>query len=133
MNPCIEQVKHNENFHQDLCTKFTDHYFDWKVTCLFYVAHHLIRALANQWSVDIGNRHSENLRNMNPKNPNRTMQVKRSIFEDYDTLFEYSWTARYDGFTNFETFQNLKKGDHLDAVKRVDQIRRYAMANGVSL
>lgn len=42
----IEQIKHNEQFHQDLCNKFEDYYFDWKTTCLFYIAHHLIKSLS---------------------------------------------------------------------------------------
>jgi HEPN domain len=131
MNPCIEQVKHNENFLQDLCDKFIDQYFDWKITCLFYVAHHLIKSLSHHWGVNIGNRHSENLKNLNPKNLNRTMKVKSEVFEAYDTLFEYSWTSRYDGFTDFETFQILKKADYEDALKRCEYIKKYVISKGV--
>ncbi|MGI9192774.1 MAG: hypothetical protein ACR2IL_11700 [Chitinophagaceae bacterium] len=133
MNQCIEQIKHNENFHQDLCIKFEDQYFDWKITCLFYVAHHLIKLLSQYWQVEIGNRHSDNLRNLNPKNPNRTMKVKTSIFIAYDTLFEYSWSARYDGFTDFDTFQIVKKGDYNDALMRCAHIKQYVKSQGVKL
>ncbi len=133
MNPSIEQVKHNESFHQDLCDKFKEQYFDWKITCLFYIAYHLIKSLSQHWKVEIGDRHSDILRNLNPKNPNRTMKVKKEVFEAYDTLFEYSWTSRYDGFTDFETFQLLKKLDYTDALKRCDYIKSYLISNGVSL
>jgi hypothetical protein len=133
MNHCIEQVKHNENFHQDLCRKFEDQYFDWKITCLFYISYHLIKSLSYHWDVEIGDRHSVILRNLNPKNPQRSMQVKKDIFEAYDTLFEYSWTSRYDGFTDFETFQMLKRSDYTDALKRYEYIKQYVISNGVSL
>ncbi|WP_176954563.1 hypothetical protein [Niabella drilacis] len=49
---------------------------------------------------------------MKPGNPKRTLTVKSDIYEAYDALFTYSWTARYDGFSDFETFQELKKYDH---------------------
>lgn len=61
------------------------------------------------------------------------MKVKKSIFEAYDMLFHYSWSARYDGFTDFETFQLVKKGDYNDALMRCAHIKQYVISQGVKL
>ena len=131
MTKHLEQVKHNENFHSSLCSSYSEHYFDWKITCLFYISLHLLKALAHHWGVDPGDRHTIILRNMNPKMPNRNFKVKSDVFYSFDRLFEYSRTARYDGFTDFNTFQQLKKADYIDALKICEYIKNYVRKNGV--
>src|SRR5438105_9254537 len=109
MSRFAEQVKHNEIFHDTLCSHFADQFFDWKVTCLFYCAYHLVQELARYRDVGIGNRHTDILRNLNPKNRNRPIQFKSDAFDAFDQLFEYSQSARYNGFTDYNTFQELKR------------------------
>jgi hypothetical protein len=86
MKQFVEQVKHNENFHTTLCTSFPNQFFDWKIICLFYSAYHLIQALAVLKKVSVGDRHKDILWNMNPRNPKRSLQVKKDIFEAQDEL-----------------------------------------------
>lgn len=131
--PYINQYQHNLEFHNGVCDKYPDTYYDWKITLLFYCAYHLLQALAAHKNVVIGNYHKDILWNINPKNANRKLQIKQDVFYAFDQLFEYSRSARYNGFTDFEDFQSLKKADYEDAVKRFEYFRRYITSNGVAV
>lgn len=133
MNPNLRQVRHNESFHRSICEQSPDAYYDWKIVCLFYCGYHLIQTLAIQKGVKVGNRHRDILWNMNPRNTSRTMQVKRDIFNAFDALFEYSQTARYLGFTDFDAFQELKKADYRHSISLYKYIRNYVQSNGVEV
>jgi len=133
MSQFVEQVKHNESFHESLCSNFTNQFFDWKITCLFYCAFHLVKELARFRKVEIGNKHTEILRSLNPKNPNRPMPFKSDAFDAFDQLFEYSCAARYNGFTDFDTFQELKKKDYEESLKLYSYIKKYIVSQGVIL
>ena len=126
-----KQVKHNEEFHNSLCNAFQELYFDWKIISLFYASYHLIQALASKRKVKIGDRHSTILWNLNPKNSSKPMPFKVKAFYAYDQLFEYSRTARYSGFTNFEDFQIMKKADYEDVLKLYAYLKNYIVAEGV--
>lgn len=128
-----KQVKHNESFHSSLCSSFTDHYFDWKITCLFYCAYHLIQAFGSLRNVKIGDRHKDILWNLNPKNPNRPTPFKSKAFDAYDMLFEYSQSARYSGITDFETWQSIKQTDHKHALSLYQYLKTYIKAEGVEI
>lgn len=132
---CIfsKQAKHNTNFLNTICASEPTKYFDWKVTCIFYIAYHYLKALALHRRVDIGNRHKDILWNINPRNNKRTLQVPNNVFEHYNVLFEYSWTARYDGIYNFDVFEKAKEADYNDAVPRLEHLRKYVLAKGVTL
>lgn len=47
MQAHLEQAVHNEHFHACIQQEFSDKFFDWKTTVLFYVALHWLHALAN--------------------------------------------------------------------------------------
>lgn len=131
MDQFVKQFQHNESFYESLCINHADHYYDWKITCLFYAGFHLIKALASHRNVNIGNNHTEIFRNITPKNPKRILKIKDDIFYAYDVLFEYSRTARYDGFTDFDTFQIMKKSDLIDAIRRFKYIKKYIVEQGI--
>jgi hypothetical protein len=129
----INQFQHNIGFHQHLCTSNPESYYDWKITCLFYCSYHLIQGLAAYRKINIGQRHSDILWNLNPKNQKRPIQFKKDAFYAYDQLFEYSRTARYDGFTSFEDFQELKKADYEDALIRYEYLKQYIISQGLKV
>jgi hypothetical protein len=134
MSACIEQLKHNEAFHTSVSTSFPDTYFDWKITCLFYCAFHLIKAFAEQRNVDIGNRHTDILWNLNPKNSNRKMSFKSKAFDNYDILFTYSWEARYEGITrDYTTWLEIREADYRHALKLYQYLKDYVTGEGVQL
>lgn len=133
MSIYLTQLKHNENFHNQLCTHLDNQYFDWKITTVFYCAYHLVQALAEKRNVRIGDRHSEILRNLNPKNSNRPIQFKSKAFDNFDTLFEYSQSARYHGFTDFDTFQQIKRKDYEHSLALYKYLREYIKCEGVEI
>ncbi|NCX95288.1 MAG: hypothetical protein EBX41_02560 [Chitinophagia bacterium] len=55
--PYQKQAQHNERFHDNICSSFPDDFFDWKITILFYIAIHHVKALANQLGITIGESH----------------------------------------------------------------------------
>lgn len=131
--PFLKQFKHNEYFHGSICENYPTEVWDWKITIIFYCAYHLIQSLAAHKKIEIGNRHSEILRNIKPSNPDRKLQIKRDAFYAYDQLFEYSQTARYKGFLDFEHFQELKKADYEDAIKKYEYLKKYIKEQGVNI
>lgn len=73
MEQFLQQVKHNENLYKILCDNHQNEFYDWKITCLFYCAFHLVQALAAKNNVNIGNNHTEIFKNLSPKNHNRPL------------------------------------------------------------
>lgn len=49
---------------------------------------------------------------VNPDRQHSSMKITRNAWREYKTLYEYSRTARYEGITDFETFEKLKQIDH---------------------
>lgn len=126
MNEYVSKAKHNEAFHCDLCESFSDKYYDWRITSLFYTAIHWIKVLAESNQKDIGFSHKEVNTNINPKNPNATLKISAGAYANYINLYKHSKTARYDGIqTNHETFELLKKSDWSECVKHFELLKRY--------
>ncbi|WP_346319755.1 hypothetical protein [Chitinophaga sp. YIM B06452] len=67
MEPHINQANHNLQLHAILCERYSTQYFDWKITILFYVALHLLKALAKRKNIKIGQTHSDIESNCNPR------------------------------------------------------------------
>lgn len=116
-----------------MCGSYPDKVYDWKITMLFYCAYHLLKALAAHRGVDIGDRHSTIIKRVKPNSSDHVMQIKKDAYYAYDQLFEYSRTARYEGFIDFDEFQLLKKADYEDAIRRFDYFKKYIASQGVVL
>lgn len=98
MNPHTEKALHNVAFLGDIETAFPTDYYDWKVTTLFYVALHLVHALAHQTNKQIGQTHDEVLRNIRPAivgKPKPAMPFSKTHYDMYYRLYELSRMARY--------------------------------------
>src|SRR6476619_3990067 len=54
----LNQARHNEDFHNSLCREFEHSFFDWKITCLFYISIHYLKALAVKRNKYIGSHHA---------------------------------------------------------------------------
>lgn len=53
MDRFLNQATHNEEFHSCLCENFTEKFYDWRITSLFYTAIHYLKALALKRVIDI--------------------------------------------------------------------------------
>ncbi len=56
MDEFVMHANHNDVFHTSICKNFPDTYYDWKLTCLFYVAIHYLKALAKKRKKILDNR-----------------------------------------------------------------------------
>lgn len=105
MQEYLNQAIHNENFHQTLCNLPTDaDYTDWKITCLFYIAFHYLKALSVHRGKNIGNFHVEINRNIRSGKHMPAMPISDTAYQNYMSLFHYSQVARYDGYTDILVF-----------------------------
>lgn len=127
----ILQAEHNKKFHECICEQFPDRFFDWKITVLFYQAIHLLQALADKKGINIGDTHYEIERNINPDRQNPAMPLTKGAWREYNSLYQYSQTARYDGVTDFETFEKLKQVDYSYCLKHLDNFKKYLKSVGL--
>ncbi|NMH28488.1 hypothetical protein [Flavobacterium silvaticum] len=129
----IDQASHNQNFHSCIQGQFATNFFDWKITVLFYIALHGLKALASKRGIDIGETHIDIERNVSPLRNSPIMAISKNAWNEYKSLFRYSQVARYEGITDFETFQKLKESDHGFCVLHLDKFKKYLKGQGVDL
>jgi hypothetical protein len=133
MDRFVKQALHNQDFHDCIDAQFQDRFSDWKITSLFYVAIHVLRALAAKRGIDIGATHFEIENNVNPDRQNPRMRITRGAWHDYKAIWKYSQASRYDGFTDAETFELLKQRDHAECLKHLAGFKQYVHMQGVNL
>ena len=90
MDKSINQAKHNIEFFRLLDKSFKDRYSDWKITVLFYIAIHFVKALATKKGINIGNNHSDIERNINPNASKPLMPITKTAYTNYNKLRRYS-------------------------------------------
>ena len=127
----IKQARHNKEFHDCIEDKFPNQFYDWKITILFYTALHYLKALAENRGINIGNTHYDIENSVNPERNGRTMTISKNAWLEYKALFRYSQTARYEGITDFETYNELKKIDYKECVKHLGKFKKYIEGKGV--
>ena len=131
MNRHLEQATHNQHFHDSIETNFEGRFYDWKITVLFYVALHYLQALADSRSISIGETHFEVEQNVNPDKVNAKMRISKGAWREYKSLSTYSRTARYQGITDYITFEELKQTDHQFCLKHLDNFKKYLNSQGL--
>lgn len=129
----LNQARHNEDFHNSLCREFEHSFFDWKITCLFYISIHYLKALAVKRNRYIGNHHAEINRNIKSGPHNPAMPISRTACNNYMQLFHHSQTARYDGFEDLATFNELKRDDYQQALQWFDAFKKFVGSSGVAM
>jgi hypothetical protein len=133
MQQHLKQATHNQEFHDKIVDDFSEQFYDWKITVLFYVAIHYLKALAAKRNINIGETHYEIEQSVNPDRGNSTMNISRGAWREYKNLFRYSQTARYEGITDFDTFEKLKQIDHSFCLKHLDNFKKYIESQGITL
>jgi hypothetical protein len=133
MNEFVIHANHNHRFYESICKDYPDHYFDWKNIALFYVAIHLLKALALHRKKDLGVHHFEINDNIRSGPHKPTMPISKTAYDNYMNLFHYSQSARYEGFKSPELFQAARKNDHEHACKCFRDFRKFIISSGVRL
>jgi hypothetical protein len=129
----IFKAEHNQKFHDCIEAEFDGHFYDWKITVLFYVAIHYLKALAILRGIEIGETHIEIEKSVNPDRNTAKMRLTRNAWREYRNLFNYSRTARYEGISDFATFEQLKKLDHAYCVQHLDNFKKYMGSQGLAV
>ncbi len=133
MQQYLDQAAHNIVLYQHLESSAPDSFSDWKITLLFYTALHYLKALAMLRNKNIGDTHFDIENNTNPDRPKPVMSITRNAWADYKNLFRYSQQARYDGFTDFDTFEELMKDNLVECKKHFDSFKKYIKGQGVPI
>ncbi len=133
MDEFVIHANHNDAFHVAICQTFPDTYYDWKLTCLFYVAIHYLKALALKRKKSIGQTHYEINNNIRSGKHRPAMPIADTAFNNYMNLFHYSQSARYDGVEDINIFTALKKGDYEHALKCFGDFKKFIISNDVKL
>ena len=133
MEKYLLQAAHNKDFHECIEHSFNDKFYDWKITVLFYIAIHCLKALASKLNIEIGETHREVEKNINPDRTPHSLPISRAAYKNYRDLYQYSKTARYEGFTDFETFEKLKETDHSHCLIHLSNFQKYIESRGVKL
>lgn len=133
MQQHLDQAAHNQKFHDTICSNFNEQFHDWKITVLFYVAIHYLKALAASRNISIGETHYEIEQSVNPDRVNSRMKITRGAWREYKNLFNYSRTSRYEGITDFATFEQLKQIDHSYCVRHLENFKKYIQSQGITI
>lgn len=127
------QAQHNIKFHRSIDRQFADQFFDWKVTVLFYVALHLLKALAEKRGIHIGETHYDIENACNPDRNSACMRISRNAWREYRPLFSYSRKARYEGVADMATYEALRQRDHGCCLVHLKNFKKYIAGQGLVL
>lgn len=131
MQEYIDKARHTQDLHDFISEKVPGKYSDWKITLLFYVAIHLLKAFAAKRGVDIGNTHERINSNLNPGSKNKVIEIERGMWDEYFSLYQYSRNARYDGIENKDAFDSIMKNEYSEAIKALTRFKLYLKPEGV--
>ncbi len=130
----VRQIKHNEDFLSFIEARATDDFVDWKITVVFYIAVHLVHALAAHQRKAIGHQHSTVNNNLNPKNTTSTMPVPQKVYNAYIDLYQTSRTVRYSGiWSDVPLYMKLRTVDYQRALENLSVVKKYVQGKGVVL
>jgi hypothetical protein len=93
----------------------------------------MLKALAAKRGIDIGRTHPEIEKNVNPDRESASMKITRTAWRNYNALYHYSRTARYEGLTDILTFESLMQNDHNFCLTHLGDFKKYIVAQGVPL
>ncbi|MEJ2905096.1 hypothetical protein WAE58_21805 [Pedobacter panaciterrae] len=133
MQAHINQALHNESFVSELCEKYPDSYFDWKVTATFYTALHLLKAFCDKRQVNPGDTHHEIASNFDPKRCNNKpiTQCPKFVWECYSKIQKYSEHARYEVFLDPEVENEIQRDNFIDCQVQLKSLKDYFHKQGV--
>lgn len=119
----LNQAKHNESF----LAQIGEDFYDWRVTTLFYIAVHYLRAFACYLETDAGSTHEE----MESKAKQYPLHIKDWAWQHYKRLKNYSREARYDGFDDAFIFQEVQKDNYEKCLLHLDEFKKYLKNRGL--
>jgi hypothetical protein len=129
----LDQAKHNKTFHASICTTFPDHYYDWKITVVFYKAIHYMKAFIKDKAKHTCHSHEEVDHFVNPESQNVKLAISKAAWRNYKNLYTYSRNARYEGIPDKTLFDSQFKRDHEEALKSLNNLKLYLKSRGLAI
>lgn len=108
----------------------TEQFTDWKITYLFYVALHYLKALAASKGINIGSDHQTIESSVRPGRHKLVMEISREAWRNYSLLKQASNAARYEGFSDDLIKQRLLNDDHEKCLIALAAFRQYVFHKG---
>lgn len=133
MNNFYNQAKHNEAFLTSIEQSFPEEYFDWKVTVIYYISIHMLKCLAKNRGVDIGNTHQDIASSMNPRRGKQATPFPEWAWNKYEDLLRYSKYSRYDGINDMAIVLIAQKNNYKECKKIFTAFCSYMKTNGIEL
>ncbi|TGE23513.1 hypothetical protein [Hymenobacter metallicola] len=136
----VNKAKHNQKLVELLEEQGQDGFPDWVVIVIFYVALHWICAwVSNQGRPRSSFGSHGDMRNL--INPNikphlkshHYIPVSKRVYEAYDELYDFSRTARYDGFLNEKGMREQEMDDMEECKKNLAIIKDFIVRKGIAL
>lgn len=109
MEEYLQRAKENSRLLDVLKEKCPEDFYEWRITIIFYTARHLINCLLKKNNKKIETDHKTFHFSINPKNPDRYIEINEYIYDKYYELYTESRKCRYEGFTTqSDRYQYLK-------------------------
>lgn len=133
MNEFHKQALHNKEF-LDCIEKQFEKFFDWKITVNFYIAIHLLKALAKKRNKDIGQTHYDIANSLDPgRTRSPIMPMPPEMWKKYKRMFQYSIDSRYQGVLTPEIREIALKRDLVEVNKLQTTFCAYMRSEGIVL
>ena len=135
----INKANHNQKLIELLEAQTDSTFPDWVVTALFYKGLHWLGAWLTSENCprDAFDAHGKMrvLIDYRPRfnKPLVTYPVNKNAYNAYDDLYEFSITARYDGFLNEEAMKKLNQSNVAQCKKSLEIIKSFIEGKGLSL
>ncbi|ADR21385.1 hypothetical protein MATR_09860 [Marivirga tractuosa] len=126
MQEYIEQCKYNVELLEALEEKFPENYFDWKITIAFYVTIHCIKAILRKKLSRNVSSHEEIINIISHKKAGNSSPVSKSCWNMYYALYSASRDVRYNGFTDFKSFNEHNESEFRICKAQMENIMKYA-------
>ncbi|GAA4338530.1 hypothetical protein GCM10023149_48550 [Mucilaginibacter gynuensis] len=134
MNQYLNQASHNKNFLNCVEANFDDRFFDWKITITFYIAIHLLKALAKERKKNIGDTHHEIANSLDASRCAKpVMQFPPNIWKAYKRLFDYSKSSRYDGIVDHNIQELAKQADYKQVTLLFTSFKSYMDSQKITI
>ncbi|HEX8427172.1 hypothetical protein [Hymenobacter sp.] len=136
----INKAKHNQKLIAFLEEQGEDGFPDWIVVVMFYVGLHWVSAwLSNQGRPKHAFSSHGDMRNLIHPAPKQNQKSQHSIpvswkvYNAYDELFDFSITARYEGFLDEQGMREQEMEDIEECKKDLAIIKQFIEGKGISL
>ncbi len=128
----LRQATHNEGLLNHLEASCPESFNDWKVTLVYYLALHQLRAYCRFKHVMVGRSHKDlevAMKNQGASVPN--LDVDRECTDAYMLLESVSRAARYDGIDDPALFEHTNCKRLSFAKLKLQKIGRHLAAKGL--